>query len=78
MIQDLRYLLEYCRDLSKNKKLLFKLCKIRGKDGKYKYPALDWVYPFTVYAIENNKGYPKVNSTLNKWYAKVNDIPATQ
>ena len=48
-----------------------KLSKVRTEKG-YVYPALEWLHPFTLYAVEKNKGEVALSKEFNNLYTLIN------
>jgi hypothetical protein len=46
------------------------LRKVNTPDG-YRYPALDWLYTFTLYSVEKNKGNILLSERFNTFYQLV-------
>lgn len=66
-IEDYKLLLRACKSDFKDIGRLQKLHRV--KTGQhYTYPALDWLYPFTTYAVQKNKGNVRISKKFNQLY----------
>jgi DNA topoisomerase-1 len=68
--KDSKILLELCRDKFRNLRKVKSLRKVNTPNG-YRYPALDWLYTFTLYSVEKNKGNILLSERFNKFYQLV-------
>jgi DNA topoisomerase-1 len=71
-ITDYKLLLKACKSGFRDIKSLRNLHRVKEK-GRYVYPALEWLHPFTLYSVKNNKGNVKLSRKLNKLYKKIID-----
>jgi DNA topoisomerase-1 len=66
-LEDYKLLLRACKSGFRDIRGLQTLYRVR-KEGGYVYPALEWLHPFTLYAVEKDKGVVKVSKKFNKLY----------
>ena len=67
LIKDYKLLLRACKSGFRDIKGLRKLHRVK-KGGSYVYPALEWLHPFTLYAVVKDKGLVKISKRFNKLY----------
>lgn len=70
MEKDYKILLYVCRNPRRIGALL-QLHKVRDDSGGYRYPALDWIYPYAAYAVDEGVGNVKINRILKTFYEKI-------
>ena len=68
--KDYKILLEVCQSQFKKFKDLYSLTKVKD-GGRYTYPALEWLSPFTLYAVEHNKGNIRICRLFNRLYKEL-------
>jgi DNA topoisomerase-1 len=69
-VKDAKILLKLCKDKFRNLRKVKSLRKVNTPDG-YRYPALDWLYTFTLYSVEKNKGNILLSERFNTFYQLV-------
>jgi len=70
--KDYKIILDACKSNFQDIGKLMDLTNVLTSAGVYVYPALDWLYPFTMYAVEENKGNVLISDKFNKFYSRNN------
>lgn len=71
-LDDYKIILKACRSSFKNVQDLKRLYKVYS-NGKYIFPALQWLHPFTLYSVNTNKGNTKISKRFNWLYDRLHE-----
>ncbi len=67
LLNDYKLLLKVCKNGFRDIRGLRNLHRVKKTEG-YVYPALEWLHPFTLYAVETNKGLVDISKRFNRLY----------
>ena len=65
---DYKLILRACKSGFRDIKGLQRLKRVKTNLGTFKYPSLEWLYPYTLYSVTENKGNVNISKKFNKLY----------